>query len=657
MSQPKTQIALIQSLASSKSLKSERAFFDQQKMPTFYQLFLIGSLLLIQSALFGEGSKQLVPNTTDRLHLLLNAGNYNNFGRYDGATDQRLFININDPSNEQVFFGFSTPASSGHYPCTGSLKIAYFRIKDPNGNVVYPTAGSPNGQLLNNTNSNISNRTAAINGPNQIVGSGGYNAFVFDPSGLPSGDYYIEFSSVSNAPSLDNIIAIEHFDITVATKTASPSAIDGRVYATNWAFHAPSISCGTDATYGFFDRPFNGFFYVFSDDGFVSKIDFDNSGFQPAAFNVFFNANGAGNSGNLVEDRKSVVGTGSQAALHKIFFNEPDINVYPSGVLGTINGDPVYNSCSGGDACFELMVTSTGQINVLLDFNEASGQGIYDPNTTDRVLAFKVTPELGEVIPYVRCIPWDKLDGLGNVVPETMDFKSYLIYGQGVYHLPIFDAEYMLNGFATTTIRPIPPEGSPDRLYYDDSQIPFVPGNGSIKEELNGCPAPCHTWTNRDYGNLNTINTWYFAREEFRFENDSPECVLDSQNDTLSTPFETPVNIAVLLNDNASELDTTQTAVTNITAQNGLTQVNSTTGVITYIPNANFSGLDTFEYEICHNILPQRSLCDRSIVYVTVDADREVNCGDGLDNDNDGFIDCADSDCLPMPVVAIKRQK
>ncbi|MEM6317595.1 MAG: Ig-like domain-containing protein [Bacteroidota bacterium] len=619
----------------------------------FLFTFLFGGLSF---SVFGEGSKEVLPRNTDRVHLLLNAGNYNNFGRYNGTVDQRLHIHISNPSTEQVFLGFSAPVNSGHHPCAGTTVDTYYRIKDPNGNVVFPVAGSPNGQLLNTTNANLTSLAQVMNGPSQISGTGGYNAVVFDPAGLTAGDYYVEFSRNSSTPSLGDLSAIEFFDITVATKTATPTAINGRVFATNWAFQAPSISCGGDPVYSWFDRPFNGLFYVYSEDGFVSKIDFDSSGFQPAAFNVFFNANGADNTGDLVTDRKSVVGTGARDALHKIFVNEPDITAYPSGSLGTINGEPEYNSCVGGDACFELTVTEAGQINILIDLDSASGPGLYDPNTTDRLLAFAVNPAPNESAPYIRCIPWDKLDGLGNMVTENIAYTAYIVYGQGVYHLPIFDAEFMLNGFKTTTIRPIPPEGSPKEVYYDDSLIPFLPGNGAVKSGQNGCPAPCHTWTNFDYGNLNTINTWYFAREELKFENDAPNCVLLSEDDRRNTPFETPIDIDVLANDNFTDLDTAQLAVTMVTPQNGTPQIDLATGIITYTPNTNFSGLDTFQYEICHNILPQRSLCDRSIVYITVDEEREINCGDGQDNDNDGAIDCADSDCLPVVPTGIIRK-
>jgi len=176
--------------------------------------FVVGIFSLWSFSAFAEGTKQTTATSSDYTHLFTNASEYNNFGRYNGTVDQRLFIHIEDPENEQVFFGFSNFYSQPHWPNTGSVRTGYFRIKDPSGNVVWPTAGDPNGQL---NNAAISNWSQAVNGPNQIVGSGGYNAFTFNPDGLPAGDYYIEFSASQGSYNSDDLV-IPYYDITVATE-------------------------------------------------------------------------------------------------------------------------------------------------------------------------------------------------------------------------------------------------------------------------------------------------------------------------------------------------------------------------------------------------------------------------------------------------------
>ena len=74
--------------------------------------------------------------------------------------------------------------------------------------------------------------------------------------------------------------------------------------------------------------------------------------------------------------------------------------------------------------------------------------------------------------------------------------------------------------------------------------------------------------------------------------NDAPV----ANNDSAYTPEDTPVNIEVLLNDEDPDgNDLVVTGATN--GASGTTVVNSD-GTITYTPNPNFSGVDTFTYTI-----------------------------------------------------------
>lgn len=96
-----------------------------------------------------EGTEQTTATASDRTHLLTNFSEYNDFARYNGNIDQRLFIHIEDPENEVVYLGFSQFVDQPHWPNVGSSITGYFRIKDPSGTVVWPTQGNPNGQLNN----------------------------------------------------------------------------------------------------------------------------------------------------------------------------------------------------------------------------------------------------------------------------------------------------------------------------------------------------------------------------------------------------------------------------------------------------------------------------------------------------------------------------
>ena len=81
---------------------------------------------------------------------------------------------------------------------------------------------------------------------------------------------------------------------------------------------------------------------------------------------------------------------------------------------------------------------------------------------------------------------------------------------------------------------------------------------------------------------------------------------------------------------------------------NGSISINTATGEITYTPNADFFGNDTFEYQICD----ANGLCDIALVTVTVleDSDDDgVPNVDDLDDDNDGILDSVE--CFSIPTV------
>ncbi|MGI0013074.1 MAG: Ig-like domain-containing protein, partial [Nitrososphaera sp.] len=69
--------------------------------------------------------------------------------------------------------------------------------------------------------------------------------------------------------------------------------------------------------------------------------------------------------------------------------------------------------------------------------------------------------------------------------------------------------------------------------------------------------------------------------------------------DSVTTSEDTPINIRVTVNDTDSDGTINVTTVTVVAPpSNGTTSVNSTTGVITYMPKANFFGTDNFKYTV-----------------------------------------------------------
>ena len=94
--------------------------------------------------------------------------------------------------------------------------------------------------------------------------------------------------------------------------------------------------------------------------------------------------------------------------------------------------------------------------------------------------------------------------------------------------------------------------------------------------------------------------------------NDTPVAA----DDSATTTVDTAIAINVLANDTDVENDIDEASVTITTAPtNGtITSINTTTGEITYTPNAAFTGTDTFTYQVCDS---DPSSCDTADVTVT----------------------------------------
>ena len=96
--------------------------------------------------------------------------------------------------------------------------------------------------------------------------------------------------------------------------------------------------------------------------------------------------------------------------------------------------------------------------------------------------------------------------------------------------------------------------------------------------------------------------------------NDAPT----ASNDSATTDEDNDVTIDVLSNDTDVDgsLDPASVSVTSAPS-NGTTAVNGD-GSITYSPNADFNGSDSFSYEACDDGTPTPALCDTATVDVTV---------------------------------------
>ncbi len=177
----------------------------------------------------------------------------------------------------------------------------------------------------------------------------------------------------------------------------------------------------------------------------------------------------------------------------------------------------------------------------------------------------------------------------GNVISNDFDPESNT---QTVNSIPISNPAHgtvLLNTNGSFTYSPNPGFTGNDAFIY------------AICD--NGSPAACDTAT--VYLTLFDPNEIY------------------AQNDINQTFVNTPVSGNVLTNDKDPEgnsMTVNTTPITNV--KNGTVVLNSN-GSYTYTPATNFTGNDSFQYQVCDNGIP--SVCDTAWAYISVFSNLNIN--------------------------------
>ncbi|WP_299686041.1 Ig-like domain-containing protein, partial [uncultured Dokdonia sp.] len=120
----------------------------------------------------------------------------------------------------------------------------------------------------------------------------------------------------------------------------------------------------------------------------------------------------------------------------------------------------------------------------------------------------------------------------------------------------------------------------------------------------------------------------------------------DVVDDADSTPEDTPVNVAVLDNDTFEGVDNEVTDVTN--PANGTVTI-ETDGTVTYTPDPNFNGTDTFDYTVTVTNADGSTTTETATVVITVDPIADVDAMDDVastDEDDAVNIDVLSDDDL-----------
>ncbi len=452
------------------------------------------SLLGLMAA---EGTRELMANNCANhgyIQIWDNNDPLRDFATYGCPVHSRLHIRA--VAGERIYMGFHINNQNDANPTIAN--DVWMRLRDPNGNIVMGPIQLTNGMGAGWINS----CAAAIAGPQPLVGAGGYNPLLYNvPTGGPSGDYYVEFA-INNDPNNRQKRVFRWFDITVARWNGTTwIPRPGRVWSRKWDF----TTRGTN-------NAFVGTLFTYSPDSIVTSFNFN--GMRPYGFEVACNSFGASTMGTPQQRRRSdyrqnILNAGGTPAApeYRIFLNDPDMEYYPTGIVGSVDSFAII-PCTEMSYCIYVSLSKPGQVQVVLNFPHP-----YVPWTF-----------IGPLNAGPNCIPWDGRDGNGTPVPNGTLVNAQLDYFTGLTHLPLVDVEHHNNGFRVFLVRPtMRPNNTPipdPRVYWDDALL-TDPGNSlDGVQNLIGCqPTPtfgCHRWQNRGVNNANpeVINTWWYTNTE-----------------------------------------------------------------------------------------------------------------------------------------------
>ena len=490
------------------------------ELKVFFKIIVFLLVILHSFKSEAEGTKELSPDVNQITSLVFtpSSGLGSNFG---AAQEDRIYFRIGNHTTENFYFGLGNFVSSGT-----AISNVYYRILNSSGTVVQTPVLLDRNQIDAHVKALVG---ANING----TAPTGYTPLLFDPTS--DGDFYIEFyrSNDLGVTSTNTTFNIPFFDFQVANSLGY--RINGRTYAEKWSFRACNPS---NNWLGGFTDPIDPILYSYTNDNIVVKVEFTD--FQPLDFTPAFNGYGVNsNQTDWFIGRKSVTSGGTGPTLvggFKTFLNAPDPLLYPSASLAqapSINGN--VTGCLGS-FLIPYFTNVNGDVRFYLDLNGVTG---HQSGTSDRIL------ESINVTAGNNFMPWDGLDGLGFPLAENANITSTISMLRGRINMPVYDAEVNSQGLEISMVAPIVDTNI--RLYWDDSNLTNITGNGTnlnnttgtgVNNSLLGQNSPGHAWNgvygntllaapiiatidgnatsdaSDDFGNLRTINTWFWGLEE-----------------------------------------------------------------------------------------------------------------------------------------------
>ncbi|MEI8046639.1 MAG: hypothetical protein WCI92_04610, partial [Bacteroidota bacterium] len=481
-------------------------------------LFLVLGLFTANRG-FSEGSKQLIPTGSGTLSLtvygaesLTGNGWRINFAAPGCPEKYRLHVHIKDYLTEKIYFGFQKGG--------GGVSCNYYQLRTPGGVAVYtnyqpvPTVATDSGYIQNWNAVNI--------GPKPLTGNG-YLPRIYTPH--ENGDFYFEFSeTVSGTWGAGNTGNITLFDITVVNESTTPKEIiNGRVWSRAWQF--------SDGTYS----P-EASFYMYSNDSIVSKLKLPPNSWSGGTWSFYCNKFGSQDNGNWFTDRKSIRDAPAAilpgaAAQYKVFVNDADSFVYPTGHFGQIC-DASSESFCDGTVNILVKANKPGSIKLLIDIYPIGS----NPFNEDVTLIKDILAVSGSCPTAAwETIPWNGLDNNGNPVVDGATVNMKFDYLNGLTNLPVYDIEGNTQGIMVDVVRPLPVTGGTRLpIYWNDSLLQYNSAT-TIRYNYDGCKysgtsvngppynniTGCHNWPSPTGGGSNSngdhdiINSWWYYLSAF----------------------------------------------------------------------------------------------------------------------------------------------
>lgn len=454
------------------------------------------ALVCIYGITFAEGTKQLEPigapsNSYCRIALIQNdAENRIPFALIGCSEEYRLNVRINNFISEKIYLGFGNIVD--YFVDTILYKDVSYQVKDPAGNIVagYSLQALP---LITASAGFINTRNQVEQGPDiNNTNPAGYTPLEITP--VMNGDYVIEFTVPSF--NLSKIHVFKYIDITVAIGN---NPVPGRLWSKAWQLASGSVTANIKASYSLF--------YIYTNDSIVTR--FDCNGMAGGVWDIYSNEWGCETSGSWESRRRSVRGNTSVQPQYKIFLNDPDPLVFPTGHIGKMYDFQIVPAVCDTVVTFEADVSKAGSIDVLLDLPPLNPNSI---GPEDVQLGYNVTAGYNILLPA-----WNGTDNYGNAVPNGTVVTSRIRFLNGLSNVPLYDVEDNPKGFKVDLQRPLPVSGDTKlKLFWDDTGLP--PANFPSSNISDGCVysgiepnSGCHPWiASQSLGDTNTINSWWY---------------------------------------------------------------------------------------------------------------------------------------------------